>query len=250
MECCLSTAQRKISALLQVQKEAPVDLLVGTDVLHQLGFVLTQPDRGDLFGRGPEASATGQMTNSQPEEWQTTVNAAAHHTTDPNLPIDRVIVKLIQAARLPAGHSKLIRAGIGNSGVEGDTCLFEPSLETLHTRGLSMADAVVGIGDGGGMTELVLNRGPGPILLEEGDVLGEIQPATLLDTGDMTAEEEVDHGHQVSLTVADISSSTSRAKRERELLTLLDLKSVRVEATELKMLQELVVEFTLRTEQP
>ena len=107
-----------------------------------------------------------------------------------------------------------------------------------------MADAVVGIGDGGGMTLLVLNRGPGPILLEEGDVLGEIQPATLLDTGDLSAEEEVDHGHQVSLTVAAISSSTSRAKRERELLTLLDLKSVRVEATELKMLQELVVEFT------
>ena len=81
-------------------------------------------------------------------------------------------------------------------------------------------------------------------LLEEGDVLGELQPATLLDTGDLTAEEEVDHSHQVSLTVAAISSSTSREKRERELLTLLNLKSVRVEATELKMLQELVVEFT------
>ena len=86
VECCLSTAQRKICALLQ--EEAPVDLLLGTDVLHQLGFVLTQPDRGDLLGRGPEASATGQKTNSQLEEWQTTVNAAANHTTDPNLPID------------------------------------------------------------------------------------------------------------------------------------------------------------------
>ena len=111
VECCLSTAQRKISALLEVQKEAPVDLLVGTDVLHQLGFVLTQPDRGDLLGREPKASATGQKTNSQPEEWQTAVNVAAHHTTDPNLPIDRVIVKLIQAARLPAGHSKLSEQG-------------------------------------------------------------------------------------------------------------------------------------------
>ena len=90
-----------------------------------------------------------------------------------------------------------------------------------------MADAVVGIGDGGKVTLLVLNRGSGPILLEEGDVLGELQPATLLDTGDLTAEEEVDHGHQISLIVAAISSSTSRAKRERELLTLVDLRSLR-----------------------
>ena len=39
------------------------------------------------------------------------------------------------------------------------TCLFEPEQHVLRKQGLAMADAVVGVGDGMGMTLLISNNG-------------------------------------------------------------------------------------------
>ena len=86
-------------------------------------------------------------------------------------------VKLIQAARLPAGHIKIVRADSEGLGVRDGNSLFELALETLHANGLSMADAVVEGKDGGGMNLIISNRGREPVLLEEGEVLGELHTA-------------------------------------------------------------------------
>ena len=51
--------------------------------------------------------------------------------------------------------------------IRAGDCLFEPALETLHAKGLSMADAVVEVKDGGGMNLIISNRGREPVLLEE-----------------------------------------------------------------------------------
>lgn len=42
VQCRVARGNREVNAILQVQKEAPVDLLLGTDILSQLRCVLTQ----------------------------------------------------------------------------------------------------------------------------------------------------------------------------------------------------------------
>ena len=46
-----------------------------------------------------------------------------------------------------------------------------------------MADAVVGVDDGKGMTLLITNHGTEPVRLESGEVLGSLHPATLVEDG-------------------------------------------------------------------
>ena len=41
-------------------------------------------------------------------------------------------VKLIQPARLPAGHSKVVRVEVSNPEVNGEVCLFEPDGEDYN----------------------------------------------------------------------------------------------------------------------
>ena len=51
----------------------------------------------------------------------------------------------------------------------------------LRKQGLAMADAVVGVGDGMGMTLLISSHGSTPARLERGEILGSLQPATVVD---------------------------------------------------------------------
>ena len=70
---------------------------------------------------------------------------------------------------MPAQHSKLIRADVAEPGFRAETCLFEPELHVLGEKGLTMADAVVEVGDEKGITMLITNCGVEPVLLEEGE---------------------------------------------------------------------------------
>ena len=63
--CRLSSHKCDITALLQMQKVAPVDLLVGTDILHQLGFDLIQQDKTNSLGGEANNSATSDHKNSR-----------------------------------------------------------------------------------------------------------------------------------------------------------------------------------------
>ena len=104
VSCKLSKGGFSTESLLQVQKEAPVDLLLGTDTLSQLGFSLTESQ--DHTAKDILRSAS---TSERPTE----------ATVD---------IKLIQLARLPAGHSKVVRVKVSGSDVTGDTYLFEPAV--------------------------------------------------------------------------------------------------------------------------
>ena len=44
VQCWVTRGDREVDTILQVQKAAPVDLLLGTDVLSQLGFALIQTE--------------------------------------------------------------------------------------------------------------------------------------------------------------------------------------------------------------
>ena len=137
--CCLSVGHRMIHTQLQIQEKAPVELLLGTDTLYKLGFSLRHMDQGDLLADTPEphqnlralAKPNAQIARQQDSKSVSTSTGAT--------------VKFIQAARVPAGHAKLIRAELQDGKITGDH-VFEPALKSLHTRGLSMADAMVTVG--------------------------------------------------------------------------------------------------------
>ena len=89
-------------------------------------------------------------------------------------------MKLLHAIRLPAWHSRLVRVGVQESQEIGETQLFELEIEAIDQKGLSMANAVVGVGVGGESTLVVSNPGVAPVRMEEGQVLGQLHPVTLI----------------------------------------------------------------------
>ena len=56
--CSLAAGHRKIHTHLQIQEKAPVELLLGTDILYKLGFSLVHLDQGDLLTDTPEPHRT------------------------------------------------------------------------------------------------------------------------------------------------------------------------------------------------
>ena len=59
--CHLATKGNTVDTLLQVQEKAPVDLLLGTDTLCQLGFTLSQAGQGDLLAKQLETGKTNPI---------------------------------------------------------------------------------------------------------------------------------------------------------------------------------------------
>ena len=192
--CQLTRRGYSTTSQLQVQKGAPVDLLLGTDTLPRLGFSLTEKqdcaERDVLQGDAaiPEGPA------SQPAE-----------------------VKLIRPAHLPAGHSKVVRVEMTKPGVTGETCLFEPAVQQLGSRGLTMADALVGVGDEREATLVVANAGVEPVLLEEGDVVGSLQQCTLVPASDADP-----NGSPGEVYVSAIRRQVNCKQREKQLWDALE----------------------------
>lgn len=142
-----------------MQKGAPGDLLLGTDMLPHLGFSLIEeqePTKTYILG--------DDATTPDPE----TVTA---------------VVRQIQLAGLPAGHSKVVCVEVTDSRVTGRTCLFEPAVQKLQDRGLTMADALVRVGRENQATVVVANTSVEPVLLEEGAVMGNLQLCSLVPAG-------------------------------------------------------------------
>ena len=182
--CRLATKGNAVDTLFQVQEKAPVDLLLGTDTLRQLGFTLSQAGQGDVLAKQLEFDRDGE---DKPHHNQRQAENGGGGTMGSRLSRDSrsctngTTVKLIQATRVPAGHVKIIRAGLEGLGVRGSDCLFEPALTVLRAKGLSMADAVVEVCDSDGVNLVIANLSTEPVLLQEGEVLGEIQPAALME---------------------------------------------------------------------
>ena len=76
VQCRVTRGDREVDTILQVQKAAPMDLLLGTDVLSQLGFALIQTEQrhfDDLLCNSPDTPK-----NSLPaQETATELNQAS-----------------------------------------------------------------------------------------------------------------------------------------------------------------------------
>ena len=231
--CRISVGKHQVEAVLQVQPNAPMELLLGTDILHKLGFALTQTGSGDLLKEKTTGEETAPTAESKEE--------GGTNTNTPSSPqSEKASVRLIQAARLPAGHSKLVRVGFEGPVVEVGTYLFEPAVKELGCKGLSMADAVVGIGDSGAVTLAVFNCSTETVLLEEGEVLGELQEAAVVENRDLL------HLSDPPVAAVDaMAGEECRQEREEKVLEALMISpdSADLKPEEAKKLQELVVEF-------
>ena len=104
-----------------MQKDTPLDLLLGTDLQMQLGFLFLQKRTGgtatDLLQKGKWAitqtdhgpkedhESHSSSEDCEPEE-DNTLHAVDTTVQEPVSPVDH----LIQAARLPSRHVKFVRA--------------------------------------------------------------------------------------------------------------------------------------------
>lgn len=145
---------RKVEAMVQVQEDAPMDLLLGTD-LQPLGFSLTVNVPGNnshdlLQASQHEVTQADAVAGSKREEahedeaplTRSTLRKDAPPFVPENAtlptPPPGLTVKLLQASRIPAQHQKLIEVEIDEG--EGDSLfMFALKQVELQQHGLVRA---------------------------------------------------------------------------------------------------------------
>ena len=230
VECCLTRGDYTVKALLQVQKGAPVDLLLGTDILPGLGFfflqkesdgrsveLLTKPDdMGRTIGQEPVDNPS-DLDQPGPTVRLTTEEVAT--------------VKMLQAAWIPARHSKLVRVTVDQNVASGSTLLFEPNLPQLHQKGITMSDAL--IDNNKVATVIVQNQGVEPVILNQGYVMGYAH-----STNVVTSLEGEDDKLRPSVKAIQASA------RMEQLWKSLGINEVSLQQKDQAKLKELVEEYS------
>ena len=171
----------KVEAMVQVQEDAPVDLLLGTDLQPLLGFSLTVNVPGDnsrdlLRDSEREETRTDTVPNSGKDEAHknktpptgSTLRKEAppfvpENTTPPTPPPD-LTVRLLQAGRIPARHQKLIKVEI-DEGERDSLFMFAPNQVELQQHGLVMVDSVMDVERGRCVNLLIENHSYEPCCL-------------------------------------------------------------------------------------
>ena len=194
----LGQGDQEVSSIVLIQKGAPHDLLIGTDLQPALGFVLTVRKSGSqetvLLGsrkHDPLQSGDTEGSRKSPES-------------------DTVVVKLLTATKVPAGHRKLVRAKV-DGWFPDSLALFTPVTKNSE---LKIADSAVQADDKGCLKLIVENSGCCHMELEEGMRLGTLEEAEQVDTWKEPEPKAL---------VSAIASSQSN--REVNLLEQLDLKN-------------------------
>ena len=277
----LSKAGKQANAIIQVQHDAPVGLLLGTDVLPQLGFAMLESDPNGMITdlllgqKWPNQSIqpkSGTPTEqvqrevlpqepslslavSEQEPSDSTAPTANNQAIVPNAmparqeePVyQHAIVRLLQAVRLPARHKKLLKAKVEGS-TDGPCALFEPEPE-LRAE-LSMPEALVKPDASCIVTLVMENSSFEPTRLKKGRILGQLYPVSiLLDQDPQPDTTEPTKGDGVNLRMACTHSCPTTdienlhaSSRVQSLLELLHLESSVLSIQELKCLQDFLIQ--------
>ena len=134
----LGQGDQGVLSVVLIQKDAPQDLLIGTDLQPALGYVLTVRKSGN--------QETVLLGNYQSDKHQ---NGAARESSK-SQESDTVVVKLLTATKVSAGHRKLVRAKV-DGWLSDNLALFMP---TAMNSELRIADAAVQA-DGEGFLKLI-----------------------------------------------------------------------------------------------
>lgn len=246
VQCHVTRGDREVDALLQVQKDAPVDLLLGTDVLSQLGFALIQTRRqhsDDLLihsADAPEDSLPTQETGKKLKQTSPLSDLVLPTFPSTRPKTNMVSVKLIQAVRLPGRHSKLVQADVQDADTAGTTLLFQPDLSILETRGISMPDTVT---LGKTVALLVSNFSCEPVQLDGGEVLGQLEPVSVMIT-DSDTEKSAGSRVEDKGAVGDVAAIQSTSSDRKEcLLAALRIDKISLPDTQREQLVALVLDF-------
>ena len=218
IRCHIARGEYSAQILVQLQRRVPIPLLIGTDVQPVLGYALLQrsPDgmAVDLL-QGCEAHAEGVSHFAPPK-------------LGPSTPPGIATVSLLQTVRLPANHSRLVRARAADHNMIAR--LFEAEPTAPGREGLVVEAGVV-LPDAEGLVTLVVqNYGRKPMYLKEGEPLGLTKPITILPL--THPGESSGNDHQVNaiqgrdeLSNADVGEAHRRAQLHQALgLDDLDLQ--------------------------
>ena len=151
---------------VHIQQGAPVCVLIGTDALPKLSFVLLEP--------GSDGTATDCLLKQKwkkTSEDSPTVSADYGHDNCPP-----GTIKLITATRVPARHVRIVKAKL-NGVSRGSVALLDAG-DQLEERGLRITESLLEP-DGEHCVRIpVQNVSCESVCLELGVVLGQVQPVT------------------------------------------------------------------------
>ena len=179
---------------VQVQKGAPIDLLLGTDLHSQLGIFVLISDCNDR--------ATDLVSKKQWSRVDTDDTPCSQATVTGN---DIGTVKLITDTRLPARHARLVKARVEGIHCASLACM-EPA-EQLKNKGLVVEEAALEPDTEFCVRIPIQNCSNEPIRLEQGDILGQLEPVTLVEDVGCMAEKLSD------VVVAGIQENSFKEKK-------------------------------------
>ena len=119
----------------------------------------------------------------------------------------------------------------------GAELLFEPTTPSVDQPGLLVPDASVGVGDRGETTLVIANSGALPVLLEEGDLMGQLHGCELIRPGPALDTPEP----KIVATVQ--SKPVGDRQRVERLQAELKLTSLELSPGDFSQLSSLVAEF-------
>lgn len=152
---------RQILAWVQVQQDAPVEFLLGTDLQKRLGFHLYEDDNPARLDSTPVDTPSDVAPEPKMDQ---TAN-----------------VCLLEAVRVPARFERLVPAKkVGK--LLGESLLFSPKPPRGSDGSLVMEDGLLWSGEQGMIC--VRNTGSQPVLLEKGEVLGSVESVDVIDMSD------------------------------------------------------------------
>ena len=231
----LSREHYHTDAWVQVQANAPVQLLLGTDLQPALGVQLmvvgTNGDAHDLLN--PSRSALQATQKIDPLAMDVLPFPAEE---------EQPSVCLLQAVKLPPRQMKLVRVRHCGKVDTMSEALFQPDAGFLNMTGLDMEDAMVSLR--GEVTLVVSNPQNVPVRLEEGQLLGQVQPVDWVreTDGDGTstcADGGKPEGHSIVCGLQQCSSD----QRQEQLIAALDLDGLHLNADARQKLEGVIREF-------
>ena len=168
--------------LVQVQKGAPAKLLIGSDVLPQLGYLFVQStmEGEDVDLLRNEFDSSSVMEESVSEVNPTEMDANCDHNIWPMVPEAVGTVHLIQATKLSARHRKMVKTQV--AGVSYEDCklvIFKPNACGMKEGCILMPEALTSVDINNKVVLVLENHGCEPIYLEVGKMLGWIYDATI-----------------------------------------------------------------------
>ena len=212
-------------ATILVQKGSTIELLLGTDLLTKLGFDLVKTSQeGKLTSLLSNFEYTQSEKKSERKDLLTPspVRLPPESKTSGDregklLEVDNhyVTVKLLQAVKIPARHSKLVRAQAKNSEVNHPVLFEEKKGEN---KNLSMTMCVTEVDKDKKLVVAIENYGLQPVVLEEGFEIGHLEPIQLISEGTETCTLAAAEAEQTGQDFPEVNH------RSDELLSQLDLE--------------------------